>query len=126
MALGLRPDAIRGTANHRRASRGRGRRWIGTRRGMSHPRRGHLDVLRTAGGAARDLYRWGATVRVGRIIGPGRMVDMMLAARTYDAERALQLGLCHEVVSSGLSVARAMEIAEAAAKQAPLSNYAMV
>jgi enoyl-CoA hydratase/carnithine racemase len=54
------------------------------------------------------------------------MVDMMLAARTYDAERALQLGLCHEVVSSGLSFARAMGIAEAAAKQAPLSNYAMV
>ncbi len=68
----------------------------------------------------------GATVRVGRIIGPGRMVDMMLAARTYDAERALQLGLCHEVVSNGLSVTRAMEIAAAAAKQAPLSNYAMV
>jgi (methylthio)acryloyl-CoA hydratase len=68
----------------------------------------------------------GATVRVGRIIGPGRMVDMMLAARTYDAERALQLGLCHEVVSTGLSFRRAMEIAEAAAKQAPLSNYAMV
>jgi (methylthio)acryloyl-CoA hydratase len=68
----------------------------------------------------------GATVRVGRIIGPGRMIDMMLAARTYDAERGLQLGLCHEVVSNGQSFARAMAIAEAATKHSPLSNYAMV
>jgi enoyl-CoA hydratase/carnithine racemase len=68
----------------------------------------------------------GATVRVGRIIGPGRMVDMMLAARTYDAERGLQLGLCHEIVSQGQSFARAMEIAKAAANHAPLSNYAIV
>lgn len=68
----------------------------------------------------------GATVRVGRIIGPGRMVDMMLAARSYDAERGLQLGLCHEIVANGQSFTRAMEIARAAAKHAPLSNYAMV
>ncbi len=68
----------------------------------------------------------GATVRVGRIIGAGRMVDMMIAARTYDAKRGLDLGLCHEIVPPGQSFARAMEIAEAAAKHAPLSNYAMV
>ena len=68
----------------------------------------------------------GATVRVGRIIGPGRMVDMMLAARTYDAARGLELGLCHEVVSAGRSFERALEIAHAAAKHAPMSNYAIV
>ena len=68
----------------------------------------------------------GATVRVGRIIGPGRMVDMMLAARTYDAARGLDLGLCHEIVAPGAGLARAIAIAEAAAKHAPLSNYAMV
>ncbi|TDR94738.1 crotonase/enoyl-CoA hydratase family protein [Enterovirga rhinocerotis] len=68
----------------------------------------------------------GATVRVGRIIGAGRMVDMMLAARTYDAKRGLDLGLCHEIVPPGRSLERALEIAEAAAKHAPLSNYAMV
>jgi enoyl-CoA hydratase/carnithine racemase len=68
----------------------------------------------------------GATVRVGRIIGPGRMVDMMLAARTYDAERGLALGLCHEVVPAGQALERALAIAEAATHHAPLSNYAMV
>ncbi|MFG1396465.1 crotonase/enoyl-CoA hydratase family protein [Roseixanthobacter pseudopolyaromaticivorans] len=68
----------------------------------------------------------GATVRVGRIIGPGRMVDMMLAARTYDAQRGLDLGLCHEIAAEGKGLERALEIAAAAAKHAPLSNYAMV
>lgn len=68
----------------------------------------------------------GATVRVGRIIGPSRMVDMMLAARTYDAARGLDLGLCHEVVPKGQSFERAMQIARAAAEHAPTSNYAIV
>lgn len=68
----------------------------------------------------------GATVRVGRIIGPSRMVDMMLAARTYNAERGMDLGLCHEVVPAGESFQRAMQIAHAAAKHAPMSNYAIV
>jgi enoyl-CoA hydratase/carnithine racemase len=68
----------------------------------------------------------GATVRVGRIIGPGRMVDMMLAARVYDAKRGLDLGLCHEVVDAGKSLERAMEIAKNVAQHAPLSNYAIV
>lgn len=68
----------------------------------------------------------GATVRVGRIITPGRMVDMMLAARTFDAQRGYELGLCHEVVDNGTGLERALEIARAAAKHAPLSNYAIV
>ena len=68
----------------------------------------------------------GATVRVGRIIGPGRMVDMMLAARTFDAKRGLELGLCHEIVDAGKSLERAIEIAQRVALHAPLSNYAIV
>ena len=68
----------------------------------------------------------GATVRVGRIIGPGRMVDMMLAARTYDVKRGLELGLCHEIVEAGKSLERALEIAQRVALHAPLSNYAIV
>ncbi|KFB10819.1 crotonase/enoyl-CoA hydratase family protein [Nitratireductor basaltis] len=68
----------------------------------------------------------GATVRVGRIIGPDRMVDMMLAARTLDAKRGYELGLCHEISDEGKSFERAMEIAQSAARHAPLSNYAIV
>lgn len=68
----------------------------------------------------------GATVRVGRIMGPGRMVDMMLAARTYDARRGLELGLCHEVVEKGKALERALALAGQVALHAPLSNYAIV
>ena len=37
----------------------------------------------------------GATVRVGRIIGSGRLVEMMLTGRAYDAEEGQRLGLSH-------------------------------
>lgn len=36
----------------------------------------------------------GATVRVGRILGADRMVEMMLTGRKYGAEEGLRLGLC--------------------------------
>jgi enoyl-CoA hydratase/carnithine racemase len=68
----------------------------------------------------------GATVRVARIIGPGRMVDMMIAARTYDVQRGYELGLAHEIVENGEGDARAIAIAEAAAEHSPMSNYAIV
>jgi len=68
----------------------------------------------------------GATVRVGRIIGPSRMVDMMLAARTFDAQRGYEIGLCHEVVPEGTALDRAIALAEHVAQHAPLSNYAIV
>ena len=75
----------------------------------------------------RGLYTGGgATVRVGRIIGVGRMVDMMISARTFDAQRGFDLGLAHEIVPEGQGEARAIAIAEAAAEHSPLSNYAIV
>lgn len=67
----------------------------------------------------------GATVRVGRIIGASRMVDMMLAARTYDVQRGYELGLCHEIVDAGNGLQRAIELAQQVALHAPLSNYAI-
>jgi (methylthio)acryloyl-CoA hydratase len=51
---------------------------------------------------------------------------MMLAARTYDAKRGFDLGLCHEVVDAGKSLERAIELAGQVALHAPLSNYAIV
>lgn len=75
----------------------------------------------------RGLYTGGgATVRVGRIIGVGRMVDMMISARTFDCQRGFDLGLAHEIVENGEGEARAIAIAEAAAEHSPLSNYAIV
>lgn len=68
----------------------------------------------------------GATVRVGRIIGASRMVDMMLAARTFDVERGYELGLCHEIVDKGKALERAIALAHQVSEHAPLSNYAIV
>jgi (methylthio)acryloyl-CoA hydratase len=68
----------------------------------------------------------GATVRVGRIITPARMVDLMLSARTYDAQRGFDLGLAHEVVGDGKAFARAMVLAHQIATHPPMTNYAIV
>ena len=68
----------------------------------------------------------GATVRVGRIITPARMVDMMLSARTYDAQRGLDVGLAHEIVAEGQGFARAKTLAHQIATHPPMTNFAIV
>jgi (methylthio)acryloyl-CoA hydratase len=68
----------------------------------------------------------GATVRVARIITPGRMVEMMLTGRVLDARAGLALGLAHELCPSGKSLQAALEIAGRVAGNAALSNYAVV
>jgi (methylthio)acryloyl-CoA hydratase len=68
----------------------------------------------------------GATVRVARIITPARMVDMMLSARTFDAQRGLDLGLAHELVGDGQALARAQALAAQIATHPPMTNFAIV
>lgn len=68
----------------------------------------------------------GATVRVGRIITPARMVDMMLSARTYDAQKGLNLGLAHEIVAEGEGLSRAKALAKQIATHPPTTNFAIV
>jgi (methylthio)acryloyl-CoA hydratase len=67
----------------------------------------------------------GATVRVARIITPARIVDMMLAARTYDAKRGLDVGLAHELVDEGQGLKRAKELAKQIATHPPTTNFAI-
>ncbi|MEL6100761.1 MAG: crotonase/enoyl-CoA hydratase family protein [Pseudomonadota bacterium] len=68
----------------------------------------------------------GATVRVGRILGHDRMVEMMLTGRKYFAEEGLSLGLAHYLVRQGEAMERALQIAEQIASNAPMSNYMML
>jgi enoyl-CoA hydratase/carnithine racemase len=68
----------------------------------------------------------GATVRVGRIVTPSRMVDMMLSARTYDAQRGLDLGLAHEIVGEGEALTKAIALARQIATHPPTTNFAIV
>jgi enoyl-CoA hydratase/carnithine racemase len=68
----------------------------------------------------------GASVRVSRIIGPGRMGEMMLTGRTISAEEGQALGLSHYLVGKGEGMAKARELAKRIAQNAPMANYAMV
>jgi enoyl-CoA hydratase/carnithine racemase len=68
----------------------------------------------------------GASVRVGRILGADRMVEMMLTGRKYGADEGLALGLTHYVVGEGEALGLAQEIARKIVANAPLSNYVMI
>lgn len=68
----------------------------------------------------------GASVRVGRILGADRMVEMMLTGRKYGAEEGKALGLAHYTVDEGAALTLAHELAAKIATNAPLSNYIMV
>lgn len=68
----------------------------------------------------------GASVRVARIIGPGRMAEMMLTGRIYSAEEGQQLGLSHYLVGKGEGEAKVEQLARRIAENAPMANWAMV
>jgi enoyl-CoA hydratase/carnithine racemase len=68
----------------------------------------------------------GASVRIGRIIGPDRMVEMMLTGRVYDAQEGTRLGLAHYLVADGEGRAEALRLAGTIADNAELSNYIVI
>jgi enoyl-CoA hydratase/carnithine racemase len=68
----------------------------------------------------------GASVRVARIVGQGRMAEMMLTGRILNADEGQALGLSHYLVGKGEGMARARELAARIAENAPMANYAMV
>lgn len=68
----------------------------------------------------------GASVRVGRVIGAGRMTEMMLTGRRYGAEEGLRLGLAHYLEPEEGAFPRAMELAQRVTENAPLSNFMMM
>jgi len=68
----------------------------------------------------------GAAVRVPRLIGVPRMMDMMLTGRTYGAEEGLALGLSQYLVERGEGLAKGVELAARVSTNAPLSNYAVL
>jgi enoyl-CoA hydratase/carnithine racemase len=74
--------------------------------------------------ARRGFYvGGGASVRVARIVGSGRMVEMMLTGRKFDAEEGDRLGLSHYVVDEGKAFDKALELAALVAGNAPMANY---
>jgi enoyl-CoA hydratase len=53
----------------------------------------------------------GGTQRLPRIIGMGRAMDLILTGRVIDAREAYRIGLVNEVVETGKSLSRALELA---------------
>ena len=68
----------------------------------------------------------GGSVRVARLMGVARMTDMMLTGRSIDAATAESWNLVQYVVPEGEALARAIEIAETAAGNSEVTNYAIV
>src|SRR5690606_5164512 len=58
----------------------------------------------------------GGTVRLPRIIGQGRAMDMILTGRAVDAQEALQWGLANRVVKAGEARAAAVSLAKEIAR----------
>ncbi len=77
--------------------------------------------------ATRGIYvGGGASVRVARLMGAGRMAEMMLTGRILDAAEGQRLGLSHYVTDASLVLERALELARQIASNARLSNYAIL
>lgn len=66
----------------------------------------------------------GATIRVSDLVGKARMIDMMLMGRVYQGQEAVDVGLAQYSVA-GSSFDTALELAQRAAENLPLSNFAI-
>jgi enoyl-CoA hydratase/carnithine racemase len=77
--------------------------------------------------ARRGLFiGGGGSVRISRVIGAGRMTELMLTGRCVDAEQGERIGLIHQLVDDGTADAVALEVATAIAGNVPLVNYLIV
>jgi enoyl-CoA hydratase/carnithine racemase len=65
----------------------------------------------------------GGSVRIARVIGTGRLTELMLTGRQLDATAAERIGVIHTLVEPGRVLQRAIETAQAIAENAPMVNY---
>lgn len=68
----------------------------------------------------------GGSVRVSKLIGFSRVTEMMLTGRVYNADEGFQIGLVHHAVAEGQGLAKARELAQRIASNAPMSNFAIL
>ena len=68
----------------------------------------------------------GGAVRLPRLIGVSRGMEMMLTGRVYSAEEGQTLGLSHYLTAPGAGLAKALELAERIAQNAPMTNHAVL
>jgi enoyl-CoA hydratase/carnithine racemase len=76
---------------------------------------------------SRGIYvGGGASVRLPRLVGVARMMDMMLTGRTYAAEEGQAIGISHYLVDAGQGMQKGRELAARIAQNAPLTNFAVM
>lgn len=68
----------------------------------------------------------GGSARIPRLAGASVMTDMMLTGRVLDADEGHRVGLSNYRVGPGEGLALALELAGRIARNAPLSNFAIV
>lgn len=68
----------------------------------------------------------GGSVRIPRLIGTSRMMEMMLTGRTYGADEGKAIGLTHYVVDDGAGLDFAIELAHRIASNEPFTNFAIM
>jgi enoyl-CoA hydratase/carnithine racemase len=68
----------------------------------------------------------GGSVRLPRLIGAHRMVDLMLTGRVLDADEGQALGLSQYRVGAGEGLARAMDLARRIAGVSPMTTFAVL
>jgi enoyl-CoA hydratase/carnithine racemase len=68
----------------------------------------------------------GGSVRLPRLIGTSRVMELMLTGRTYGADEGQTYGLSHWVVDDGAGLVKGVQLAERVAQNAPLSNFAII
>jgi enoyl-CoA hydratase/carnithine racemase len=68
----------------------------------------------------------GASVRLPRLIGVHRMMDMMLTGRVLDATDGHELGISQYLVADGEGLDRAIELATRISQNSPVTNYAVL
>jgi enoyl-CoA hydratase/carnithine racemase len=77
--------------------------------------------------ASRGIFvGGGGSVRISRLIGESRMMDIMMTGRTCDADEGQHLGLSHYVVEDGKGIEKGMELARRIANNTALTNYALM
>ena len=76
---------------------------------------------------SRGIYvGGGGSVRLPRLIGVARMMDMMLTGRTYSADEGQAMGLTTYLVEPGKGFAKGLDLAQRIAGNAPLTNFAIM
>jgi (methylthio)acryloyl-CoA hydratase len=68
----------------------------------------------------------GGSVRVPKLVGAHRMLDMMLTGRVYKAAEGVPLGFAQYHVAAGAALDKAIELATKIAGNAPMTNYSLM